>query len=323
MTEPKIDVLKESMMKYAPQLEEDYKEYVRKTFKEMTDNLGANLEGVYDSPRWARTFSGIRSSLSNNIVNYRTVSYSMDEKALDRDAKRYGESVALAWYNKMRSKLGMLDDVTVSDPRRGGEVTIEGHYKDNKVAVLQHPIINVSIYGKPFHQFPARIYVNGEPLSENQYKKTLQGWGVKEIPRETKPKRPVIDVNSRPKRYTFEFQKEYIGTPSMPHNYGRIVMATESARGMSESEAQTKVEKDEMRYGNYKRVFGFKLISVRAWNDRLLWKRESEDDNPPLEFDSTIVQQRRPARRFRRMHPARSPSTESVRTLGGIRGKAG
>jgi hypothetical protein len=177
-----VDTLKEAMLQYAPQLEKDYNDYVRTTFREMVEDIGPDLKGVYNSRRWARMF---RNSIRPNVCSdspfgsfHNASSYRIDDAALARNAKRYGADTSLAWYSKMKSKLCDLENVTVSDPRMGSQVTVSGTHGDNKVEVFQHAIINVSPLGTLFHQFPARIYVNNKFQSEAQYKKTVQGWGI-------------------------------------------------------------------------------------------------------------------------------------------------
>ncbi len=169
------DVLKKAMLSYAPGLERDYTEFVRRAFKDMVADLGPTLKGVYNSGRWARIFQGSVRSATINVPlpgapKYTLGTYALDEAALAKNAKRYGEDVSLQWYRKMKFKLGDLGNVDVSEPGRGGEVIITGNLGSARVRVEQHTIINVSSRGTPFHQFPARIYVDGVFKSEAKYK---------------------------------------------------------------------------------------------------------------------------------------------------------
>ena len=41
------DSLKKAMLKYAPELAKDYKEFIKSQFKRMKAELGSSLKGVY------------------------------------------------------------------------------------------------------------------------------------------------------------------------------------------------------------------------------------------------------------------------------------
>lgn len=179
------DVLKDVMLSYAPALADDYADLVRRTFAGMQADLGPGLRNVYNSFRWARIFQGLtRSNVSKPpsatgrtypLSEYHLLPYNIVEDRLAENARRYGERVSLEWYVKMSSKLGNLQDVTVSTPGRGGDIVINGSLGDRPVRVEQHSIINFSSRGTPFHQFPARIYVSGRFVSEAGYKRLAAG----------------------------------------------------------------------------------------------------------------------------------------------------
>jgi ssDNA-binding Zn-finger/Zn-ribbon topoisomerase 1 len=179
--------LKIKMLEYAPELANDYKEFVIRLFKSMFSDLGPSLKGIYSSRTWNTTFYEICKNLTKGDIpklSYRETEdlpYYIDKMALEKNAKRYGEDTSLAWYDKMQYKLGDLNDVDVTPPNNTGYVTITGNYKDNKVRIEQQRIINQSSRGLLFHQFPSRIYVNDQAQSELQYKKTLHGWNVSHL----------------------------------------------------------------------------------------------------------------------------------------------
>jgi len=170
--------LREAMLIYAPELAEDYKSFVRNTFNNMKRDLGDNLVGIYNDWRWANTFHSISANLKRTcppaVYSYQEVikyPYIIAEEDLEINAKTYGERIALEWFNKMLTKLVDIDDVIVSEPNNGGNITINGSRCNNNIYIEQQRIINVSKLGTVFHQFPARIYVNGKFYSEAGYKK--------------------------------------------------------------------------------------------------------------------------------------------------------
>ncbi len=179
--------IQEAMLVYAPSLAEDYKKYARKTFDEAVEKFGATLKGIHKDKMWHRIYAEMRPylTITHPLEGTRysqewwdDSKHSIDDDKLNSIAKKYGEDTALNWFGKMKSKLGELSEVSVSDPRGGGEVTIVGKHGTDKVEIFQHTIINRTMYGEPFHQFPARIYVNGKFYSENDYKKLTRGWGM-------------------------------------------------------------------------------------------------------------------------------------------------
>lgn len=183
-----VDNLKKAMLKYSPQLAKDYKVFIRSTLKRMQSDLGSGLKGVYNSSQWARTFQVVRGNIKKNWAKSPTgkVTYSSKEvdatpyvivaDALNKNAKEYGDRVALDWYNKVLAKLGPLKNVKAA-VRTSGDVVVTGDYKGTKVRLDQQRIINVSSRGMLFHQWPSRIYVDGESMSESAYKKFIRGLG--------------------------------------------------------------------------------------------------------------------------------------------------
>lgn len=325
---PKTDALKDAMLVYAPALAADYDDFVRRQFKAIADDLGSELKGVYSSPRWARSFQAIRDSVHQEVSDFgRKSTYSLDETKLKQNTKRYGEQVSLEWYGKLREKLGELENVTVSPPNRGGDVTVTGEHKGDKVRIDQQRIFKVSQLGTPFHQFPARIYVNGKFMSEAAYKKVVRGWNVPVVVREQKPKREPIDVESRPKKYYFTY---LVDLPKTPYRDASVNNKhSDSARGMTEEEALIKLKKNEERFdqdyppSQRRRLHDFELDAIYAWNDRLIWRKSSGEPNPYALTESvepyvgtvpTSANRRRvvgkPKRRASRNYPT---------TLGGMR----
>ena len=174
------DPLRAAMLRYAPQLARDYKEFVRRTFKRMQADLGKGLKGVHNSWTWARTYQGIRANIIKRhppgvsalrSSEYDKIPATINTVALNKNAKAYGDRVSLEWYNKMRMKLGDLRNVKVLHRTRGGDITVTGTLNGKAVILNQQRIINVSSKGTLFHQFPSRIYVDGKFMSEAQFKR--------------------------------------------------------------------------------------------------------------------------------------------------------
>lgn len=89
---------------------------------------------------------------------------------LNKMAAEYADQVVAAHAVKLRKKLNDLQDVTVVHVS-GAEFAIEGRLGDRNVRVEQTQIGKVSSRGTYFHQWPARIYVNGKFTPEVEFKK--------------------------------------------------------------------------------------------------------------------------------------------------------
>lgn len=70
---------------------------------------------------------------------------------------------------KLEKKLSDLDSVELINVR-GAAFTIRGKLKGQSVRVDQQVVFKVSSRGTPFNQFPARIYVDNQFVSEKQFK---------------------------------------------------------------------------------------------------------------------------------------------------------
>ena len=70
---------------------------------------------------------------------------------------------------KLESKLSDLDEVELIDVC-GAAFTIRGKLNGRSVRVDQQVVFKVSSRGTPFNQFPARIYVDNQFVSEKQFK---------------------------------------------------------------------------------------------------------------------------------------------------------
>ena len=89
----------------------------------------------------------------------------MNEYAQDQAELFADELIA-----KVNAKAGELTDSKVLRVS-GANFRITGMKGDKKVMIEQNQIINVSVKGKLFNQFPARIYVDGKFISAAAFKK--------------------------------------------------------------------------------------------------------------------------------------------------------
>lgn len=122
-------------------------------FRELGQKL---IDGLYDRP------SQVVQEPSLNVAAVEKLSARLAEDAI--------ESMIL----KLISKLGRLEKATLlSVDVNTGCMQFFGSIDGNNVFLEQARIINCSSKGKLFHQWPARITLNGEKVSEAAFKKLV------------------------------------------------------------------------------------------------------------------------------------------------------
>lgn len=277
-----IKELKVAMLKYAPELASDYRDYVRSSFASMVEELGDTLKGVYNSRNWANVLRAISRCLSEVRLDNKTFRYWIDEDKLNIESIKYGEATALEWYSKTLNKLGKITDVKVTPPS-GGDIVITGKVNNKPVRMEQQRIINHSAYGTMFHQFPARIKYGGKAMSEAEYKKIALRIDMLQEKKEA-AKKKAIDPLSRPRIYYFDYKVDFyprywkpINSPTYVDQKGYTdAKQYGSARGMSEEEAWKKVLKSNKAWeGHHGDPYDPVCTAIYAWNSRPLWKKSS------------------------------------------------
>ena len=175
-------VLKAAFLGLAPDLAAEYAAEVRRVFAGVAYRYPDGKIPAY--PEYDdRDYRVIRTLLSDSCAfvegNRRAATKAeqrptlvMDEEKLARVAKKYGEEVSLTWYRKTNEKLGGVADVTVSD-HRDGVLSVTGMLGGKVVLLSQQRILKRSPKGLLFHQFPARIYVDGKFTTEAAFKKMV------------------------------------------------------------------------------------------------------------------------------------------------------
>jgi hypothetical protein len=96
--------------------------------------------------------------------------YTLSEEKLAMFSARTGEAFADEVVAKVNAKIGELEDGEAAWVH-GGSFTITGTKNGKKVRIDQHQIVNCSVKGKLFNQYPSRIYVDGKFTSAAAFKK--------------------------------------------------------------------------------------------------------------------------------------------------------
>jgi hypothetical protein len=174
--------LKAAMLAYAPALAAEFDAGWRHEIAKRFHRGDNKLEyiGYYGRDKAVsnedRTRNNERYQFWQNVVNnlhFADDSGKILSTKLAAAAKRYGEETSTGWYYKMSIKLGKATDVkTISDPTRGN-LTLSGTVNGFNVVIEQQVVYKVSNKGTPFHQFPARIYVDGKFMTEAEFAKAF------------------------------------------------------------------------------------------------------------------------------------------------------
>lgn len=153
-----------------PAIAADFTAFVTERLNQLVAKYPGSIEKLYS--QWGRDADAYRSlrHMLKGLYEH-GVPVSVDADAVAKEAKRYADDQIAAFTLKLTRKLGNLTNVEIFDIDTGRfEFTIQGHAGDRLVRVEQGRIINTSPKGKLFHQWPARIYVDGKLTPEAKFK---------------------------------------------------------------------------------------------------------------------------------------------------------
>jgi len=178
------DALNNALDALRPAIATEYKEWVTKVFFSMTARFGADLKNVYNSRSDSRTFSCVVARNVDHLevekmwVDAETktfhpqkLAYFLNPTRLEKNAQEYAQAQVDSWRAKIQGKMGELESAKVEWFSQSGQFTITGVKNGRAIAIHQTRIMKTSSRGLLFHQFPARIYVDGKFTSEAAYKK--------------------------------------------------------------------------------------------------------------------------------------------------------
>lgn len=138
-------------------------------FNRLHEIYGPTFKGVYNGRSysvWKETVQPCTERQGNRMTDPIVLS----EERVARFSLAQAELFAEELIAKVNSKAGELADskaIRVS----GANFVITGKKDDKQVTIEQNQIINVSVKGKLFNQYPARIYVNGKFTSAAAFNK--------------------------------------------------------------------------------------------------------------------------------------------------------
>jgi hypothetical protein len=142
--------------------------------KEARDIIHAQAKG--QALRWienARQYPPTSASYKNLVRPCLSGGEFIQAKA-DKLATTHADNVVTEIVGKLTIKCGELTNVSVSLHNGGSGFRIEGQHNGHFVDIYQEQIVNVSIKGKLFNQYPSRIYVDGKFTPAADYSKEVQ-----------------------------------------------------------------------------------------------------------------------------------------------------
>ncbi len=186
-----IATVSSEFAKFAPALEADFVQYVTKGLERILEKYPTGPEQRKLSSSWGPDGAFYRAfghrhltvkawreaaAAGEYVVRSARDAYDMvDVESVEKASKSYAKDQIAKFVMKLNRKLGELVNVEVDFADFNGyNCEIRGEAADGKkVRVEQNRILNFSKNGNPFHQWPARIYVDGKKVSEAAFKKMV------------------------------------------------------------------------------------------------------------------------------------------------------
>lgn len=177
--------LRDQFMAQAPKLAAEFDAYVRGVFAHYAAKFGDGESipaDLFPNRDWRVRLTDEQANqqaVVNQIVAPHgraagsPTRYTLDAAKLAAEAEKYGVAVAMQWFRKTNGKLGELADAALHEDR-GGDVRVTGTKPDGaKVDMVQQRVIKwAPVARRAYHQFPARIYLNGQFTPFGDYAKT-------------------------------------------------------------------------------------------------------------------------------------------------------
>ena len=140
---------------------------IRATFNELLAKFGDQMKGVANSRQYSVWRETVRPCCDRSS-NRMDATFSLNDSSVDSFSTTLAGEMADELLNKINQKIGSIEGgkaVRVS----GANFIIVGSKNGNSVRIEQNQIINCSVKGKLFNQYPSRIYVDGKFVSAAKF----------------------------------------------------------------------------------------------------------------------------------------------------------
>lgn len=159
--------------KRIPALRQDWLDYMTAAWAGLSAKFPAGIPAHPRSSEASRADAhtiavlGQFCDLAGDMLTRHTLAWS--DRRAELAAQRYAQDTALQWFCKTNGKLGQLDSATLIEDDRG-HVVVAGKRNGAEVYLRQQRVLKFCpSNGRPFHQFPASLYIDGKHVSEAEY----------------------------------------------------------------------------------------------------------------------------------------------------------
>lgn len=140
---------------------------ITNTFARFVAEYGASMKGIYNS-RNGQFWKYSVSVCCDRSNHFATADYILNAEKVALFAAQMAVEMANEVLAKVNAKVAELQNANVVLVS-GANFVITGTKNDQNVRIEQNQIINVSVKGKLFNQYPSRIYVNGKFTSAAKF----------------------------------------------------------------------------------------------------------------------------------------------------------
>lgn len=171
MTTNPITAIRSSFAQLIPAMAADYAAHINRQIDRLEDRYG-NVARIPRKDASLGIGSEVRTFMmpaDGAAANRPGAPVVRDVERIERFAQQNAEDVVEGFVRKLESKLGDLDTVEMSRTD-GARFTLTGTLGGRRVRVEQQVVFKASSRGKLYHQFPARIYVDGQFTPEADFK---------------------------------------------------------------------------------------------------------------------------------------------------------
>jgi hypothetical protein len=173
MTRNAITAIAESFDALVPAMAADYRAHIHRQIDRLEarhGNVGSiprRDEGAMSAAAGIRTFM---DAAEGEVVRRPSSPLVRNSDRIADFAERQARDVVAAFVQKLERKLGDLDHVEMTRTD-GAAFTLTGTLGGRRIRVEQTVVFKASSRGRPFHQFPARIYVDGRFTPEADFQR--------------------------------------------------------------------------------------------------------------------------------------------------------
>ena len=133
------------------------------------DKLPTMYDRSYQSLQLVRRFYANESDPRNNV-------YVLNTERLEQVAGEYADATFAVWVQKIAEKIGeKATDINVRYVTNNGRYVIEATIDGIAVSLEQQKVIGTSSKGTLYHQFPARLYIDGKFTSAKKFTARFYG----------------------------------------------------------------------------------------------------------------------------------------------------